>query len=189
MRRLALSVLAAFGLTSLVACGTGFTGGTSTESAAVVEFMNGSGQLNTFSVSPTGSVPLEVNGLATSAAGDIIPSQTFTWAARFVNPLTDPLSIASYPTGNPPNQPTSFKLCPSIPTTTPAIPILQQGGSGTPAAQYPGFTDLESTQAQPTIFIGAVPGVSAASYCILLQATDVANGRIGSVTVFIGNSP
>jgi len=189
MRRLALSVFAACGFVALVACGGTGLGGSTT--ANVVEFTGSSGQSNQFFVSPTSATPLEINAVATDGGALLSTGQSFTWAARFINPKTDPASIASYLTGSPSaNQPTASKPCPSEPTTTPAIPILLQTPGATSITQYPGYAALGTAQTSPTVFIGAVPGIAAAtSYCLLVIANDISSGARGSVTVFVGNSP
>jgi hypothetical protein len=190
MRRLALSMLTACGLALLTACGgSGFSSSTvSTTPTAVVLYAGAAGQTNAFEVVPAGSSPLLVAALAYNGGAitpNIIPDATFTWAGRFVNPLTDPPSVATYTVGP---SPSSFKSCPAVPAITPPVPILQQFGTGTESTLYPGFTLMTPSQAAPQVYIGSVPGVTA-PYCLVIQATSVNGGVIGAHTVIVSQSP
>jgi hypothetical protein len=169
--------------------GSAFSGPTSADIPAVVVLDAGvGGQVQAFEVDPGGTAPLAVSAVAYSGGqlfNNIIPGETFTWAARYVNPLTDPASVATYTVGAAPN---GFKSCPAVPKTTPPVPILQQFGGGTAAAGYPGFTDMPATASAANVFIGAVPGV-AAPYCLVIQATSVHGHVIGAHTVIVSHSP
>jgi hypothetical protein len=183
-------MLTACGLAAvLTGCGSGFAGGTVTTDPTVVVLTQGpSAQTNDFFVAPGGISPLGVSAIAYSGSGvtpNIIPDATFTWAARYVNPLTDPPSIATYTVGPTPN---GFKTCPAVPTFTPPVPILQQHGTGVPSTLYPGYTILPATQAAVQVFIGAVPGVPA-PYCLVIQATSVNGNVIGAHNVVVSSSP
>ena len=188
--RLALSMLTACGLAALLAgCGSGFAGGNVTTVPSVVVLTEGpSGNTNDFFVAPGGDAPLGVSAIAYTGGGvnpAIVPDELFTWAARYVNPLTDPPSIATYTVGPTPN---GFKTCPAMPTFLPPVPILQQHGTGTPSTLYAGYTVMPANQAAVQVFIGAVPGVTA-PYCLVIQATSVTGAVIGAHNVVVSSSP
>jgi hypothetical protein len=190
MRRLALSMLTVCGLTFVTGCGgSGLLGSTSASTPTTVVLYAGAvGQTNAFEVAPAGTAPLLVSALAFKGGQttpNVVIDSTFTWAARFVNPLTDPPSVATYTVGP---APSSFKTCPAIPAITPAVPILQQGGTGITSTVYPAYTLLTPTQTAPQVFIGSVPGVTA-PYCLVLQATSAVGGVIGAHTIIVSNSP
>jgi hypothetical protein len=184
-------MLTACGLALLTGCGgagSGFGADPASEvPTAVVLDAGVGGQVQAFEVDPGGTAPLEVTAVGYKGGqlfNNIIPDEMFVWAARFVNPATDPPSIATYTVGAAPN---GFKTCPAVPKTTPFVPILQQFGGGTPSA-YPGYTLLPTAQSAATVFLGAVPGI-AAPYCLLIQATSVNGSVIGAHTVIVSHSP
>ncbi|GAC1302478.1 MAG: hypothetical protein NVSMB19_11790 [Vulcanimicrobiaceae bacterium] len=194
MRRLALSVFTVCGLALLSACGSGGGYGFSTSDNAngsidqVVFTAGRNAQANSFIVSPTGNTPLEVDAIGQKGTGPfavVVPDATFTWAARFVDPTKDNPPVSNYTVG--PNA--SSKPCPKKPSTTPAIPILQQTLPGV----YPVSAALTPSQAARTVFIAAPAGMSAADnatgYCIVLQATHVGDGKVGAATVLVSNNP
>jgi hypothetical protein len=151
-------------------------------------YAGASGQVNDFEVAPGGYSPLLISAVAYYGGTNnpnIVPNATFTWAGRFVNPLTDPTSISTYKVGP---APSGFKSCPAKPAVTPAVPILQQGGSGVASTLYPGFTIMTAAQTATEVFVGPVPGVTA-PYCLLIQATSVPSGVIGAHTVIVSQSP
>ena len=120
--RFAPPLLAAFGLAFLPACGSGFGGSSASQNPSVVVLSTTSGQANDFAVAPGGTSPLGVAAIAYTGSGaldEIVPGVTYTWAARYVNPLTDPPSVATYTAGPDPN---GFKTCPPVPTITPPVP-------------------------------------------------------------------
>jgi len=186
MRRLALLVFSASGFAALCACsgGTAFYGGGSdTTPASAVVFSTSATQANAFFVTPTGVSPLQVSAESTSSSSNIIAGRTYTWSAGYLG------KTSTYSTGSPAfNQPTGFKACPAIPASLPPIPILVQGGTGA-ASSYIGYSVLPAGGTSQTVFVGAVPGQTATSYCIELVATDTTSGRLGSVNIFVGNSP
>ena len=187
MRRLAFSVAAAAGLALLSACsgGTGF--GNSSSSISNIVFSNGSGQVNDFFVAPGGTSPIRIAavGVKGSAGSDVVFGQTFLWTARFVNPLTDPSSIATYRTGV---SPSTFKTCPAPPAVQPAVPILVASTDGTVTSGFAGYAALSSTQTAATVFVGAVPNTTA-PYCLVLTAMHPSDGVVGTVTVVVSQNP
>ena len=197
MRRLALSVFTACGLALLTACGSGggygfSTSGNSTGSVdQVILSAAKNGQANDFFVAPGGTAPLQVDAIGQKGSGPfavVVPDATFTWSARFINPATDG-ALAIYQVGPAPATP---KVC-GAPSSTPAVPILQQSLTSI-APPYPGFAPLPNTQAARTVYVGAVPGVTPATpnnptYCLVLNATHVSGGEIGSHVIVVSNSP
>jgi hypothetical protein len=187
MRRLAIWLVTACGVALLSGCsgGTGF--GNSGSSLTNIVFSNGSGEVNDFFVAPNGIAPVSIAAVGVKGTGafeELVYGQSFTWSARFVDPDTDPASIATYKTGV---APATFKKCPAAPLVQPAVPILEQnsGGAGT---GYAGYADLPAGQAASTVFIGAVHGVPA-PYCLVVTATHPSDGTVGSVTVVVSSSP
>jgi hypothetical protein len=191
MRRLALSILTACGLAFVTACsgGSGFSGSSSSDvPTGVVLYAGEVGQTVGFEVVPAGTSPLLVSAVGYKGGAidpNVVVDSTFTWAARYVNPLTDPPSVATYTVGT---APSSFKSCPAVPAITPAVPILQYGGSGTESTLYPGFTIMPASQSATQVYLGSVPGVTA-PYCLVIQATSVNGGVIGAHTVIVSQSP
>jgi hypothetical protein len=190
MRRLALPILTICGLALLTSCsgGSGLAFGTSTTSPTVVVLYAGSnGQTNDFEIAPTGVAPLAVAAVGYTGSGvspNYVVDATFTWAARYVNPLTDPQNVATYTVGPAPG---TFKTCPAVPTFQPPVPILIQGGTGA-ASSFAGYTVLPATTATSQVFLEAVPGVTA-PYCLVVDATSVNGHVVGSHTVIVSNSP
>jgi hypothetical protein len=188
MRRLALPILTICGLALLTSCsgGSGLAFGSSTTSPTVVVLYAGTnGQTNDFFLAPGGSAPLAVSAVGYTGSGvspNYVVDATFTWAARYVNPLTDPPNVSTVTVGPAPN---GFKTCPAIPASTPPVPILVQGGTGA-ASAFAGYTLLPATTAATQVFLEAVPTV-AAPYCLVIDATSVNGGVVGSHTVYIGN--
>ncbi len=193
MRRLALSVFTACGLGLLTACGSGGGYGFSSSGNAngsidqIVFSAAKNAQTNDFIVAPGGTAPLEVDALGEKGSGPfavVVPDATFTWAARFVDPAVDSFRVASYLVAAAPGP---ARPCPKKPSTTPAIPILQQSLPGVYT------TALTASQAARTVFIAAPPGMAAADnaagYCIVLVAKHVGDGVIGSKTILISNNP
>jgi hypothetical protein len=189
MRRLALPILTICGLALLTSCsgGSGLAFGTSTTSpTAVVLYAGTNGQTNDFEIAPGGVAPLSVSAVGYTGSGvspNYVVDATFTWSARFVKP-SDPPNIATYQVGPGPN---GFKSCPATPASTPAVPVLAQGGTGA-ASAYAGYTVLPATTATTQVFLGAVPGV-AAPYCLVINATSVNGGISGGHTVIVSQSP
>jgi hypothetical protein len=187
MRRLALSLVSACGLALLSACsgGTGF--GNNGSSLSAIVFSNGSAQVANFFVAPGGTSPLRVAavGVESTPGSDLVYGQTFLWAARFVNPLTDPASIATYTTGV---SPSTFKTCAAPPKVEPPVPILVPAPYSDVTSGFAGYTALGPTQPVSTVYVAAVPGV-AAPYCLVLTATHPADGTVGTVTVVVSQSP
>jgi len=186
--RLALSLFAACASTALSACGSGFAGGSVSQTPSVVTLSTTSGQTDDFEVIPGGTSPLEIAALAYAGSGPfdtVVPDVTYTWAARYVNPLTDPPSVATYTVGP---SPSSFKTCPAVPAITPPVPILVASGTGTASSAYPTFRSLAATGTANDVFVGAVPGVPA-PYCLVVQATSIPGSVIGSATVIVSASP
>jgi hypothetical protein len=194
MRRLALSALTLSGFGLLAGCGgSGFSSGSSSSSITGVAFTNGSGQADDFFVTPGGLAPLQVNAVGYNGSGpspQYVPGGTFTWGARYVDPTLDPPSVAQYAVGSSSgSQPSSFKTCPAKPAILPAIPILVFGGSGTPSKLYPGYNELGANQPASTVYVGSVPGQSAKSYCLRLEASPTTGGTGGGVTVIVATNP
>lgn len=200
MRRFALSIAAACGLALLTACGSGggygfSSGGSSNGSIDSVVFTAGAnGQASDFFAALTGAVkPLEVDAIGEKGSGPtvlVVPNSTFTWSARFVDPSTDSASLYTYQTGTAPSVP---KFCGKPSITTVAIPIYQQN-SASLATPFPGYAPLPATQAASTVFVGAVPGVDPgttgnSTYCLLLVATHVGDGVVGTKVVVVSNNP
>jgi hypothetical protein len=186
--RLALSILAACGFAFLTACGSGFSGSTNSTTPSIVVLSPNAGMADDFFITPGGTAPLSVAAISYTGSGafnTVVPDVTYTWAARFVNPLTDPMSVATYLTGAAPN---AFKSCPAKPESTPPVPILVQYGSGTPSSLYPSYTVLPSAATAIQVFVGPVPGV-AAPYCLVVQATSVPGGVVGTATAIVSFSP
>lgn len=187
--RLALSILTACGFAFLTACGgSGFSGSSDSTTPGVVVLSPSSGQAGDFFITPGGTSPLAVSAIAYAGSGqfnNVVPNVTYTWAARFVNPLTDPTSVATYSTGSAPN---GFKSCPALPASTPAVPILQQGGGGTASTVYSGFTVLGTTATANEVFVGPVPGVTP-PYCLVIVATSIPGNVVGSATAVVSFSP
>lgn len=193
MRRLALSVLTACGLAILSACsgGTGLTTGSGSTTPTQLVFSNGQAQVNDFFVAPSSGSAVSVTAIAEVGSGPttaVLPNTTFTWAARFVNPATDPPAVYMYNTGyNPNGNPAGdngggqTKSC-AAPASTPAVPILYAA----PGSVLPSV--LPSGQSTQQVFVAPVAGV-AAPYCLVLQATASPGNVIGSVTVVVSNSP
>jgi hypothetical protein len=186
MRRLALSVFTACGLAILSACsgGTGFQTGTGSDSTVPTQLSftgSSAGQSNDFFLAPTPTAPLSITAIAQKGSGPtviVVPNVSFQWAARFVNPATDPASVSQYLTGP---TPSGYKTC-ATPASTPAVPIYYNApGSVTPSV-------LPAGQASQQIFIEPVAGV-AAPYCLVVQATAFPGAVIGTVTVVVSNSP
>ncbi len=193
MRRLALSVVTACGLALLTACGSsggyGFSSSSGSNTVDSISFSNGSAQTNDFFVTPGGTKPLEIDALGQKGTGPaalVVPDAVFTWAGRFVNTATDSASVASYgvgPTG-------TTKPCPKYTGPTPAVPILIQNTASTSVQGYPTYSVLPAGQASATVFVGSIynAGVSIPPpYCLVIQATHVGDGRIGSVTALVTN--
>jgi hypothetical protein len=186
MRRLALSVFTACGLALLSACsgGTGFGSGSSTQISAIV-FTNGSAAVNAFFVAPGGIAPVAVDAVGTVSGGTLVYGQTFTWTARFVNPKTDPPSIATYTTGV---APATFKTCAAPPAVQPAVPLLEPGATTGSAGGYVGYKLLTAGFPVSGVYVGAVPGVTA-PYCLVLTAFHASDGTTGTVTVVVSANP
>jgi hypothetical protein len=187
MRRLALSVLTACGLALLSACSGGTGLGNSGTSISNVVFMNGSSQVNDFFVAPGGIAPISVDAVGVTGTGslqDIVYGQSFTWTARFINPKTDPPSIATYTTGV---APATFKTC-GTPASTPPVSLLEKAAASSSAYGYPGYGLLPATQSAASVYVGAVPGVSA-PYCLLITAIHPGDNVSGTVTVVVSSSP
>jgi hypothetical protein len=186
MRRLALSVSAACGL-ALSACSGGTGLGNSSSSLSAIVFESGSSQVNSFFVAPGGTSPVTVSAVGVKGTGefqDIVYGQTFTWTARFVNPKTDPPSIATYTTGVAPN---TFKTC-ATPASTPPVSLLIPAGVSSNAYNYVGYSLLPAAKAAPTVYAAPVPGV-AAPYCLVLTAFHPSDGTTGTVTVVVSANP
>jgi hypothetical protein len=187
MRRLALSLVSACGLALLSACsgGTGF--GNNGSSLTAIVFSNGSSQVADFFVAPGGTSPVRVAavGVKGSPGSDLVYGQTFLWAARFVNPATDPASISTYKTGV---SPSTFKTCAAPPKVQPAVPILVPGPYSDVTSGFAGYTALAATQPASTVYVAAVPG-TVAPYCLVLTATHPADGTVGTVTVVVSQNP
>ena len=190
MRRLALSVLTACGLALFTACGStggyGFASTSGNSSIDNIVFTNGSAQTNDFFVTAGGTSPLQINAVGQKGSGPfaiIVPDAAFTWAGRFVN-TSDSFATASYVTGPAPN---AAKACPD-PTKvlggTPPVPILQQDQNNPLAV--PLFVPLAAGQPARTVYIGAVKGVTP-PYCLVIVATHVGDGVLGSKTVLVTN--
>lgn len=194
MRRLVISVATACGLALLTACsggGYGFsTGGNANGSIDQIVFSAGTNaQADSFLVVPqTALVPtayLEVSALGQKGSGVsavVVPDATFTWGARFVDPATDPLSVASYQVGTNGTK----KPCPKKPSTTPAIPIYIKGTN----LQY---TALAPGQSARVVEVPGPAGMSAldnaTGFCIVLNATHLGDGVQGSQTILVSNNP
>jgi len=143
MRRLAPSLIAAFGIALLAACsggGYGFnSGGTSNpQTPTSILFENGSASVNDFFLDPTGNAPVLVSAVAIKGSGSgsvVVPDATFTWAAVYAPAGTAYLKGAS---------PNGSGTCGAPPS--PAFPInslLQQGPGGAGYPLYSGvFTQL-----------------------------------------------
>jgi hypothetical protein len=138
MRRLAPSLIAAFGIALLAACsggGYGFnSGGTNNpQTPTSIVFENGAAGVNDFFVDPTGTAPLEVSAIAIKGSGSgsvVVPDATFTWAAVYAPAGTAYLKGAS---------PNGSGTCGAPPS--PAFPInslLQQGPGGAGFPLYSG---------------------------------------------------
>jgi hypothetical protein len=187
MRRLAFSGSAACGLALLTACsgGTGF--GNNGSSLSAIVFSSGSGQVNDFFVVPGGTAPVRISaiGVKGTPGSDYVYGQTFAWTARFVNPTTDPASIATYVTGT---APSTFKTCAAPPTVQPPVPILVQGPLSDVTSGFSGYAPLAPTATAATVYAAAVPGV-AAPYCLVLTAVHPGDGTTGTVTVVVSQSP
>jgi hypothetical protein len=186
--RFAPPLLAAFGLAFLPACGSGFGGSSASQNPSVVVLSTTSGQANDFAVAPGGTSPLGVAAIAYTGSGaldEIVPGVTYTWAARYVNPLTDPPSVATYTAGPDPN---GFKTCPPVPTITPPVPILVQFGTGAPSTAYAGYRVLGANVTANHVFIGSVPAVPA-PYCLAIVATSVPGNVAGAHTVIVSAGP
>jgi hypothetical protein len=191
MRRLAISVCTVVGLALLSACsgGTGFGNGTGSSKLTSVVFSTGSsGEVSDFFLAPGAISPLQISATGENGTGpsaEIVYGQSFIWTARFVNPKTDPPSIATYTTGT---VPSTFKACPSPPAVQPAVPILIPGTVAGVSSGYVGYTPLPASQAASTVYVGSVPG-AAAPYCLVLTAIHQSDGVSGTVTVVVSNSP
>jgi len=195
MRRLALSVVTACGLALLTACGSsgGYGFSTGNDKASVDQVILSAAfnsQASDFFVTPGGTRPLQVDAIGQKGSGPfalVVPNTSFTWAARFVNPATEPL-LAQYQVGPAPLTP---RTC-GTPSQTPSVPILQQSQSSL-VGPYPGYVQLLPGQAASTVFIGSVPGVTpvspGTSYCLVLVATNVGDGKIGSHVIVVSASP
>jgi hypothetical protein len=186
--RLALSMLTACGFAFLTACGSGFSGSTTSTTPGVVVLEPGAGQADDFFVAPSGTAPLAISAIAYSGSGQlatIVPDVSYTWAARFVNPATDPVSVATYSTGSAPN---GFHACPAMPAVTPPVPILMQSNPSTNTTAYPGYALLPATSTANEVFLGAVPGVTP-PYCLVILATSVPGNVIGSATAIVSYTP
>lgn len=192
MRRLALSAFAACGLGLLTACGSsggyGFSGTSGNNSIDYVVFTGNSAQTNDFFVTPGGTAPLQINAVGQKGTGPAavnVPDAAFTWAGRFVNPATDPPSVASYTVGP---SPSAAKPCPTQRAGTggtPAVPIYQQTPSNVgPQATVQGFSVLPAGQPARTVYVAAVPGVTP-PYCLVIVATHVGDGVVGTKTVLV----
>ena len=199
MRRLALSVFTACGLALLTACGSsgGYGFGTTSGNSSIdnVVFTNGSAQTNDFFVTFGGQAPLEINAIGQKGSGPfatIVPDSSFTWSGRFVDPATDPASVASYTIGSVPN---ASKPCPKVPATTPAVTIFQQNPANLSVPPYAGYSPLPSGQPASTVFVGTVGTFTATTppvfvpvpppYCLVIVAKHVGDGVIGSKTVLV----
>lgn len=137
MRRLAPSLIAAFGIALLAACsggGYGFnSGGTNNpQTPTSILFENGAAGVNDFFVDPTGNAPLQVSAIAIKGSGSgsvVVPDATFTWAAVYAPAGTAYLKGAS---------PNGSGTCGAPPS--PAFPInslLEQGPAPTAFSTYP----------------------------------------------------
>jgi hypothetical protein len=180
----------ALALAFLPGCGggSGFGGSSPSQNPSAVVLSTISGQVSDFAVTPGGTSPLAVAATAYTGSGaldEIVPGVTYTWAARFVNPSTDPPSIATYTVGADPN---GFKPCPPEPTIRPAVPILVQSGGGAASTEYPGYRVLGSHVSATQVFIGSVPGVPA-PYCLVIVATSVPGSVAGAHTIIVSASP
>jgi hypothetical protein len=149
--------------------------------------MNGSSQVNDFFVAPGGIAPISVDAVGVTGTGsfqDIVYGQSFTWTARFINPKTDPPSIATYTTGV---APATYKTC-ATPASTPSVSVLQKTSASSSAYGYPGYSLLPAAQTAASVYVGAVPGV-AAPYCLLITAIHPSDHVSGTVTVVVSSSP
>jgi hypothetical protein len=187
MRRLVSSLIATCGIALLAACtggGYGLTSnlGGNSKSPDSLAFMNGSGSVNDFFVSPTASAPVQVSavgykGLGLSAV--IIPDLVFTWNASYSPAGTTYFKGAS---------PNGFGTCGTPP-----------GAAGSPApgailVQVPPGTYAGYTAGTPmaTIFVqpsGQPSPATTGNYCMFVNATETVSGRVGSVTVVVSQAP
>jgi hypothetical protein len=188
MRRLALSVFAVCGLALFTACGSsggyGFASTSGNGSIDAVVFTTDSAQTNDFFVTADGTAPLQINAVGQKGSGPfatVVADAAFTWAGRFVN-ANDSFATASYLTGP---APAAAKACPDpnkVVGGTPPVPILQQDQNN--PLGVPLFVSLPAAQAARTVYIGAVKGVTP-PYCLVIVATHVGDGVLGSKTVLV----
>ena len=195
MRRFARSAAAVCGFALLTACGSGggygFSGGGNGSIDTVVFTAGFNGQANDFFVAPGGVKPLEVDAIGQKGSGPsalVVPDAAFTWGARFVDPAVDG-DLANYETGAVPSVP---KRC-GAPSQTPTVPIYEQNTASN-AGPYPLYSQIPAGKASKTVFVGAVPGVTPATagnptYCLVLVATHVGDGVLGSKVIVVSNSP
>jgi hypothetical protein len=166
MRRLAPSLIAAFGIALLAACsggGYGFnSGGTTTpQTPTSILFENGAAGVNDFFLVPNGNAPLQVSAVAIKGTGSgsvVVPDTTFTWAAVYAPAGTTYLKGAS---------PNGFGTCGAPPS--PAFPINSLLVQAPPAAAYSRYP----------LYLG---------YSQLLAQPPPASGPVGSFPTYTGQA-
>ena len=184
MRRLVSSLIATCAIALLAACSGGGYGlntnfGTGSKSPDSLAFMNGSGSVNDFFVSPTANDPVSISAVGIKGSGTgavVVPDLVFFWSVSYA-PLGTIYSKGASPNGS--------GTCGSPP--------------GTAGATAPGALFLQNTSgnfsayngsATATIFVGPSGSVSGtANYCMFVNATDSVSGRVGSVTVVVSQAP
>jgi hypothetical protein len=184
MRRLVSSLIATCGIALLAACSGGGYGltanlGTGSKAPDSLAFFNGSGSVNDFKVAPNASAPLMVSAIGYKGSGNgasIIPDLVFTWVATYAPAGTLVVQGAS-PNGN--------TTCGNPPgtagTIAPGALLLQNLNGG-----YSAYSGVASQM----VFVvpsGSPSPATTGNYCMFVTATETVSGRVGSVTVLVGN--
>jgi hypothetical protein len=177
MRRFALALIAAAGVSVVSACGgsNGVSVGNSSN-PAVIEFRNGSDQTQLFLVAP-GATPLEVFAVGRTSDGLVIANTTVSWSAGYA------ATGAQYES----NISGQTKSC-GTPASTPAIPLLLQAptGSASPFVPYAAGQYTQYIFVEPPADV--VPAGTSTNYCIELVARSP-GGTLGSVVIAVGSAP
>jgi hypothetical protein len=186
MRRLVSSLIATCGIALLAACAGGGYGLTSnlggnSKSPDSLAFMNGSGSVNDFFISPTATAPIQVSAVGYKGLGlnaVIIPDLVFTWNASYA-PVGTP-----YLKGPSPNASGSCGTPPGA-VGSPAPALLVQVPPGTYAG-YAAGTPMATVYVAPA---GNPNPATTGNYCMFVNATETVSGRVGSVTVVVSQAP
>lgn len=192
MRRIASSLVASCAIATLAACGGSGFGTSSSTVPTSDQVLNGSGQANDFTVSPVGTLPLQMSATGQTGTGSnvtVVPFATFTWQAGYA-PAGASFLRGPSPLGNTP--------C-GTPSEKPAVPVLQAGPGGNTYPLYGGaYSILPPAQTATNVYIGVpldprtgapvLPATGSTNYCLVVDEANASGQVIGSQTVVVTNA-